>query len=411
MAAVLIGAGQRGHHVYGRWATDHPDELRFVAVLDPDPARVHHFRDVHPQASALATINDLGEADAQVCFIAAPDRAHHEATSAALAAGLDVYLEKPVASTIEDVASLARRVAAGDRVVHVAHVLRSTPFYLAVRQVVRSGELGDVVDIAMRENVASWHMAHSYVRGNWSRAGDSSPMIVTKCCHDLDILHWVFADPVVSLWSHGTLFEFRPERAPVGATERCTAPCPVSNCPYDARSVYLETDNTGWPVHVVTDDFSRSGRLRALQEGPYGRCAYLAGSDVVDHQVVAMELTSGASATLTMHGHSGREERTLRVDGTRASLRGRFGAVQEIEITDHSTGSTRFIDIAAHRGGHGGGDDGSIRAFLAAIRGEAEEASPLQDALESHYVAFAAEASRTSGSAVDLATFRISVGG
>jgi predicted dehydrogenase len=410
VTAVLIGAGQRGYHVYGRWAEEHPDELRFVAVLDTDPARVDRFTAAHPGAEALATVSDLDRVDAEVCVVATPDRGHFAAALAALDAGKDVYLEKPVASRIEEVVALAGHAAASGRLVHVAHVLRSTPFYRAVRETVRSGRLGDIVDISMRENVAAWHMAHSYVRGAWSKVADSSPMIVTKCCHDFDILHWVFADPVVSLWSHGTLLEFQPERAPAGATERCTDPCPVTDCPYDARSVYLDADNTGWPVHVITDDFSREGRLRALSDGPYGRCVYRAGSDVVDHQVVAMALSSGASASLTMHGHSGREERTLRIDGTRASVHGRFGRVQELEIVDHRTGSTRPIEIATPRGGHGGGDEGSIRSFLAAATGEAGETSPLEDALESHFVAFAAETSRVSGSPIDMAAFRAGAG-
>jgi predicted dehydrogenase len=180
----------------------------------------------------------------------------------------------------------------------------------------------------------------------------------------------------------------------------------VTACPYDARHIYLNMNLTGWPIHVLTDDLSASGRLEALQSGPYGRCVYTAGSDVVDHQVVAMELASGASASLTMHGHSGREERTIRIDGSRGTLRARFGAVQAIEVLDHALGSIEVVPVPELTGGHGGGDDGSIRGFLDAVRGRAPDPSPIEDALKSHLVAFAAEASRRTGEPIDLATVR-----
>jgi hypothetical protein len=163
---------------------------------------------------------------------------------------------------------------------------------------------------------------------------------------------------------------------------------------------------TGWPVHVITDDLSSAGRLEALRSGPYGRCVYTAGSDVVDHQVVAMQLASGASATLTMHGHSGREERTIRIDGSRGTLRARFGGVESIEVLDHATGTLELVPVPELPGGHGGGDDGSIREFLDAVRGRAPDTSPIAAALESHVVAFAAEESRISGEPIDLAAYR-----
>jgi predicted dehydrogenase len=403
---VLAGAGQRGLFVYGRFAREHPALLSFVAVVEPDEVNRARFAAANDidAALAVASFEDLPDGVAEACFIAAPDRVHHELAVAALDGGYHLFLEKPIAATASDCVDLAERSRKFDQITAVGHVLRSTPFFKAVRDVVRSGRLGDVITVDHRENVAAWHMAHSFVRGNWAVVAEATPMIVQKCCHDFDILQWILDDDVVRLSSFGSLFHFHPERAPDGAAARCVD-CPVQDCPFDARRVYLNMGNTGWPVHVITDDLSRGGRLAAIEDGPYGRCVYTAGSDVVDHQVVAMEMASGASVSLGMHGHSPREERTMRYDGSRATLRGRFGSAQQIEIVDHASGEVEEVSVASS-GSHGGGDDGAIRRFITEVRGDAEPASTIHDALAPHLAAFAAEEARLTGRVIELGDYR-----
>ena len=402
---MLAGAGQRGLFVYGRFAREHPALLSFVAVVEPDEAKRARFAAAHDidTVLAVASFEDLPDGVAEACFIAAPDRVHHELAVAALDAGYHPFLEKPIAATASDCVDLAERSRKVEQITAVGHVLRSTPFFKAVRDLVRSGRLGDVISVQHQENVAAWHMAHSFVRGNWAVAETATPMIVQKCSHDFDILRWVLGSDVVRLSSFGSQFHFHPDRAPDGATERCVD-CPVSDCPFDARRVYLTMGNTGWPVHVITDDLSRGGRMAALEDGPYGRCVYTAGSDVVDHQVVAMEMESGAAVSLVMHGHSPREERTMRYDGSAATMRGRFGAVQQIEVLDHATGDIDEVTVASS-GGHGGGDDGAIRRFIAEVRGQVEPGNAIDEALVAHLQAFAAEESRLSGATIDLTDY------
>jgi predicted dehydrogenase len=227
-------------------------------------------------------------------------------------------------------------------------------------------------------------------------------MIVTKCCHDFDILTWNLSSPIRRLTSAGSLFHFHPHRAPAGATERCSDGCPVQACPFDARRIYLDPRHTGWPVHVITDDLSAEGRLTALRTGSYGRCVYTAGSDVVDHQVVSMQTEDGTTVTLTMHGHSDTEERTMRYDGTKATLRGRFGRVQEITVADHATGVIESIPIETPAGGHGGGDEGIMSSFLDAIAADTPSETPADEAFESHLLAFLAEEARLTGDWIEV---------
>ncbi len=405
---VLVGAGQRGRHVYGSFAAARPDLLRLVAVVEPDPTRRRMLGEAHdiPTVRRFADHDAALDVAADAWIVASPDRYHHGPAVAALNAGFHVLVEKPMAASAADTADLVARAEASAGMLAVSHVLRYTSLFRTVNGIVASGRLGDVVSVVHRENVVAWHMAHSFVRGNWANASSSTPMIVQKCCHDFDILTWNLPSPVARLSSIGSLFHFHPERAPAGATARCADPCPVEHCPFDARAVYLDEGRTGWPVHVATEDLSPEGRLAALREGPYGRCVYTAGSDVVDHQVVAMELASGASVVLAMVGHSHEEARTMRYDGTAATLRARFGRNSEIEVVDHATGEVDAVQVEAAAGGHGGGDHGLIEAFVAAVRDRAPLPTTAADSLESHLLAFAAEESRLDGAVVDMADYR-----
>lgn len=410
--AILIGAGQRGRYVYGAYARRHPDRLRFVDVVDLDTARRDTFGDLH-DLDARHRHEDWSDAldttAARVAVVATPDRHHQAPAVAALERGFDVLLEKPVAHTLEATRRVLAAAAASAGSLHVAHVLRYTPFFRALHEVVTSGRLGDLVSVEHRENVISWHMAHSFVRGNWARSDESTPMIVQKCCHDFDIMAWNLDSPVERLSSFGSLMHFHPENGPDEATERCLD-CPAApTCPFDGTRIYMNETFTGWPVHVITDDLSVDGRRAALETGPYGRCVYRSGSDVVDNQTVIMELASGATATFVMHGHAHRENRTMRYDGTHGTVRAVFGSGQQvIECTDHRGGAPEQIDIEESSGGHGGGDPGVIEAFLRSVDTGEPSLTEASSALESHLLAFEADRARLEGRIIDVAAGRAS---
>jgi predicted dehydrogenase len=411
ITAVLCGAGSRGTYAYGPYALAHPEDLRFVAVAEPDAQRRTSFAGAHGipperQFESWEQLLSNGKL-ADACFNMTQDQTHLASTVAALSRGYDVLLEKPMAHRLADSVALVQAAERHGRLLQICHVLRYTPFFQALKAVLDSGRLGELVTVEHRENVAYWHMAHSFVRGHWRNQALSSPMILAKCCHDLDILSWNTGRPA-QLHSFGSLLHFRPENAPPGATARCTDGCPAGpTCPFEARRLYLNMELTGWPVTAATADLSYAGRLAALQEGPYGRCVYRCDNDVVDQQVVSMVAESGATVTLTMHGHSHRESRTMRYDGTRATLRAAFAYDEaSIEIHDHLTGAVERVDIPAAESGHGGGDFGIVRSFLAALRGDERPLTTARESLESHLMAFAAEESRREGTVIEMAEFR-----
>ena len=416
---VLIGAGNRGYEAYGPYALEHPEQIRFTAVVEPHRGRRERFAEAHgiPAERRFVSWQDLyarGQiAEALVnCTL---DRMHLDSTLPAIELGYQVLLEKPMANTLEGNVRLVQAAEERGSLLMICHVLRYTAFFSTLHQILSSGRLGQIATVEHRENVAHWHMAHSFVRGNWRNSQIESPMILAKCCHDMDILYWNLGR-VRRLASFGSLLHFRLENAPPGAPLRCTAGCPVENeCPWYAPRQYLH-GHTGWPVSVISEDLSLEARRRALETGPYGHCVYYCDNDVVDHQTVNLEFVSGASGTLFMHGHSHEEGRTMRYDGTRATLRGRFasGLGDSIEIHDHLTGLVEEVDLSTSgtrvdSSGHGGGDAGLMAAFVRALRprsGGVKGLTTSRESLESHLMAFAAEEARVEGTIVSMDEFR-----
>jgi predicted dehydrogenase len=453
--AVLIGAGQRGADAYAPYALTHPDRLRFLAVAEPHEERRRRFAEAHhipperqfSDADALFALGRIADA----AFICTPDQAHVDPARKAMALGYHLLLEKPFATTPEACADLVARAKTHGVRMEVCHVARHARHFERLNDIVHSGVLGEIVHIDHSENVSYWHMAHSYVRGNWRSAEESAPMILAKCCHDLDLLGWWMREPVTRLASVGGLKHFRADRAPEGAPMRCTDGCPAKDtCPFFAPRIYgsltplfdsaahgsklgprlafeiggamaqlLHEASTrvpvlrkfpsydGWPRSVLDADPTPDNIDRALREGPYGRCVYHCDNDVVDHQVVCMELASGTTLTLTMHGHSAIEERITRIQGARASLTARLGlANSDIEVIDHANGQTQRIDTTSPRlDGHGGGDLAFVDAFVRALA-EEDYSEHGDEALESHLLAFAAEEARVTGQWIDMGAYR-----
>jgi len=457
--ALLIGAGNRGADVYGEWIHAHPDQLKITAIAEPNrnrrkaAAERHAIPPEHQFVSWEEAMSRGKIADAAI--ICTLDPQHTAPALKALECSYDVLLEKPMANRLEDCVALVQAAEKHGRLLQIAHVLRYTDFFQHLYQIVQSGRLGKIITVSHRENVSAWHMAHSYVRGNWRREDQSSPMLLAKSCHDLDILYWILGSKARTLSSVGNLMLFKAENAPQGAPQRCLDGCPVSEtCPFYAPTIYMDiepiyfglgnaldkgislagkmmlrcpsimraaskvvpalrriTEYTGWPRSVVTDNPADPASVyEALKTGPYGRCVYHCDNDVVDHQIVLMEMENGISVSFTMHGHSFEEGRTIRIDGSQATLLGKFGFNHTfIEICSHRGGKRERIDMPNNleMGGHGGGDRGLMEHFVKALAGVQDAAlTNARASLESHLMAFAAEQARKTDSVVNMESYR-----
>ncbi|WP_135227672.1 Gfo/Idh/MocA family protein [Deinococcus fonticola] len=403
LRVAIIGCGNRGADVYARHLAELGAEVGVTVshLVEPRPARLaevaaQHGVPAEAQFAHWADFFALGRvADAVV--IATPDDAHIGPAVQALALGYDVLLEKPICLHEEELDVLQRAEAASTGRVSVCHVLRAAPFFRAVNEVLSSGRLGQLVGINLVENVAFWHYAHSYVRGNWRASPPAAPFILAKSCHDLDVLRWFAGRPPIRVSSSGGLHHFRPEQAPPGAAQRCVT-CPVPDCPFDARSIYRSRPPGQWPLTVLMA--GGSTLEQALEDGPYGECVYLGKNNVPDHQVVTVEFAVGLQAELTVSAFTHNNTRTLKIMGSHGELRGHLDH-GEVEVHDFRTGGREVIRVDT-AGNHGGGDVALVAGWAAALRGEAPVPTPLAESLDSHRMAFAAEKSRLGGVKIPL---------
>ncbi len=411
--AVLIGAGGRGAGSYGPYALQHPEQIEFVAVAEPIASRRQRFCQDHniPESHAFESYEPLIEAkiEADVALVCTQDQLHLEPTIMSLDAGYHVLLEKPIVQR-EECIKIEEAVKRTGKNLAICHVLRYTPFFKGIKQIIESGEIGDLVTIHHNEHVGYYHAAHSFVRGTWGNSETSCPMILAKCCHDVDILMWLIGKSCKQVSSFGALKHFKASQAPEGAAKRCVDCGVGETCPYNAVKMYMDEENTGWPVNVITEDFSYEGRMKALREGPYGRCVYYCDNNVVDHQASILEFEDDITVTFQMNAFSHDMNRTLRISGTHGEI---IGDMEEeiIEVHKFDGGfggaSKRRVPldkITKNDYGHGGGDYGLMKALVESLQ-EPEKnimESNIDSAVASHIVTFALEEARVKGEVVQV---------
>ena len=412
-----IGCGPRTR-TYLSLASKQPQRYQIVGATDLKPHRVEQLHALcgkpepflrFDSAEALLAV----ERFADVVVIGTQDADHVGPCLKAMERGYDVLLEKPAGVNAREVLRLEEASRQLGRKVMICHVLRYTPFYRQVKAIVDSGVLGDIVSVHATEGVGPWHQAHSFVRGHWADTTKAAPMIIAKCCHDLDILCWLLNRPCESVSSVGGLHYFTQANAPVGATARCTDGCPeVGRCFYDAHR-YLD-EHRGWlkQVYDHTDTAGDDVILAWLRESPWGRCVYQADNNAVDRQIVQMNFSGGVLAELTMtafdHG------RSIEIRGTHGVLRGgdpyKRAAGHDIAVELFRGGLTHYDLAVPHGGyaGHGGGDSGLVHALYDEMRqpDPAAMTSSLPVSVASHLIGFAAEQSRLTGHPIQLDAFR-----
>ena len=412
---IVLGCGNRGS-AYTAFAEKFPERVRIAAVADPrdfyrnflgDRGQVPHERR-YRSWTEIAALPKFADA----VLICLQDSMHAEAAIAFARLGYHILLEKPMAPTARECRDIVRAVKEAGVIFAVCHVLRYTPFSRLLKKTLASGTIGDLVSIQHLEPVMHWHQAHSFVRGNWRNEKESSFMLLAKCCHDLDWIRYMMDVPCEKVQSFGFLKHFTRENQPDGAASRCTD-CPAdieSRCPYSALQIYLRDrvckGKCDWPVDIRTSDLTPEGVLKALREGPYGRCVYCCDNDVVDNQVVNFAFAGGRTGQMTMTAFCDESGRQTRIFGTRGSIR---TDSRIIHVTEFLTGREFDLDSQTDNdgsilSGHGGGDFGLMDAFVRALETGDRSAilSGIDETLESHLMVFAAEESRRTGKVIQV---------
>jgi predicted dehydrogenase len=441
ITAVMLGCGDRGLNVYGAYAIDYPKRLKFVACADLNSIKRNRFAKVHKIPEGFAFESDKEALDAgkiaDAIFICTMDQLHENEVLPALNLGYHVFLEKPMAITEAGCREIVANSTNRDQILAVGHVLRYSPLFAKVKELIEAGAIGDITNIRHSENMATWVYAHSFVRGNWENSEKTSSLILQKGCHDLDLIYWFAKSHPTEISMFVTPTPFSLENAPKDIPERCTDGCIYSEtCLYEAVRFYLQgkfvmLDNTRsesrmvraifhlalkypklartlfpplkkyqlvpwrrWPTTQVSEDLSEEGIMKGLREGPYGRCIYRCNNDQPVSHVVNILFENGCTATYILHGMSYRDGRELRIDGIKGTIKALFyNTGFFVELHNHLTGKTKKWRLKLETTAGGGGDYKIVDEFVDAIRGIAPAPIAPQESLVSHLMAFAAERS------------------
>lgn len=396
VTAILIGAGNRGN-VYADYALIHPEELKIVGVAEQDAVRNGRFARKHsiPAGNRFYNWTDVFEREkfADAVIIATPDQLHAQPCLRALHHGYDVLLEKPIALTEQDCRLILQKAKATGRIVGVCHVLRYSPYFRQLKEIITSGTIGNVVSVQHMEPIGYAHMAHSYVRGNWHNSQKTSPIVLAKSCHDTDILRWLINEPIEDLQCFGGLRLFTKENAPAGSTARCTDGCAIeSSCPFSALQIYYR-DKKRLYVFDLPEQRKNWNYiiLKRLKTTDYGRCVYDMDNDQPDHLTINMRFGNNITAAFSMEGLTSYEGRCTRIMGTTGDI---VGDMETYTITDFKTG--RQTSWSLKTDFHGGGDHRLVQDWVQAVghQDPAILSSTIDVSVVSHLMAFAAEKSR-----------------
>jgi predicted dehydrogenase len=410
--AVVLGYGNRGAS-YSDYAVKHPDELEIVAVADPIANRLQYAAQLHslPEDRIFTDWRQIADQPkmANFAIIATQDHMHLEPALAMIEKGYNLLLEKPMATTPAECKQITEAAEKKGVGIIVCHVLRFTSFWTTLKGIIDSGAIGKVMSITHMENVGNRHQSHSFVRGNWRKTSEATPMILAKCCHDTDLIQWLIGKSCKKVQSFGSLTYFTKENKPAGAPARCTDGCPhADTCFYNAIKLYYDDKYNTWFRSVIANTVtnpSDEAVMEALRTGPYGRCVYDCDNDVVDHQIVNMEFEDMTTASLSMNAFN-KGGRFIRIFGTEGEITMGEGKWFDVySFADRQTTQVPIDTIGnSISSGHGGGDVGimidAVNYFGNGI------ASPsvcdIRMSYLSHLIAFAAEESRLTGTVVDL---------
>lgn len=418
---AIAGFGDRGS-TYASMQKLFPDKMKVVAVADLNPDKVKKAKELYdiPEENCFASAEEMLEHEklADVIVVSTMDRQHVGHAIPALKKGYNIMLEKPISPELDKCREILEVAKNCPGKIIVCHVLRYTTFYNTLKDLISSGKIGDVVSICANENVAYWHQAHSFVRGNWRNSKETSPMILQKSCHDMDILTWLTGKKCKSVSSFGSTRLFKKECAPEGATPYCLGGCEAKeNCIFDAEKIYLTSPKMGrlhgnsWITSILSVENTVESTRKALESGPYGRCVYMCDNDVVDHQQTNLLMEDGSTISFTMCAFTESCYRYFKAMGTKGEIEAdmlsnvihvrEFG--KEMETIDIGA-------LASDLKGHGGGDSGIVADFLDMLINETEateRTTTLENSMESHFIALAAEESRLNGGKViDLDRFK-----
>jgi len=406
---AIFGCGNRGNF-YGRLALEKPEKMQVVQIVDSNKTALKTAQKKYnlKNEDCFFSVTEFLKAKKKASAVlnCTMDQYHIETTMPLFKLGYDVLLEKPICNNPKELVMLMNESKKYNKTLMVCHVLRYTPFYLKIKELIDSKVLGDLVSLEMAEHVYIPHMMSSYIRGKWrSESECGSPMILAKCCHDTDLMCW-FNDGIrpLKVSSFGERNQFVPSKKPDGASDKCLTCKYMKECQYSVYWYILNKQQDpivfnnaveGKRWDEVTDEDKRNVFMNSSS---LGKCAFDGPQDLVDHQQTIVTFENGSTASLAMIGGTSYPCRTIHVILTSGEIYGVFEEnilhVRKYQKEKFSR-TSETIDLGEFGEGHGGGDLPLVEDFIDYLLTKKMSASQtnIEASIDGHLVAMAADIS------------------
>jgi predicted dehydrogenase len=366
----VIGAGGRMRFVLRHLlAAAPPGRIAITAAWDPDPEALEALHVASGADFEAVKSEEQLAAHPRVdwVFIGSWNVFHARQAIAALAAGKNVFCEKPLATTMEDCLAVRDAVKKSGRVFAFGLVLRYSPLYRTIHELVAAGRIGRIISLEFNETLSFNH--GGYIFGNWRRkTANAGSHLLEKCCHDLDLVNWITGSVPVRVASFGGRDFFLPANA--------------------HHAERIGPNAAGKPAYGTWPDPDRVS--------PFSD-----GADIMDNQVAILEYASGARVTFHTNCNAGLPERRMYLCGTEGSLRAEASTgVIELQRIAHEPTLERIETGGA--GGHAGGDEIMAQGLVATLLEGRPPLASVEEGLLSCAAAFAIDRALVEGSVVDL---------
>lgn len=392
---AVLGYGNRGQG-YTDYALKHSEEYSVEAIIEKNEEKTRNID--KDKIKIFTNLNEFLQSDIKVDIVcvATQDADHYENAITLLKNGYDLILEKPISNNFSECEKIYKASVKYNKKIFVCHVLRYTAFYNYIKKALLDNEIGKIINIQTNENIGYWHMAHSYVRGPWRNSDNASPIILAKCCHDLDLICWFINEQCVSVNSVGALSVFKKENKPLGSADYCSK-CKLSEeCNYHTMKIYPYHPWTN--LYYMTEEPTEENIKKKIVGTDYDRCVFNCDNNVCDHQSVIMKFSSGAVATHTLSAFSQNVYRKIHIQGTLGELYGTFDEYENVVEIRKFDGSSKTIDTNKFKyedSPHGGGDAAFMHEVYAVLNGaDSISITSIEQSILSHKIAFFAEKSR-----------------